>query len=466
MYRISVGDPDDPNTRTGFPMNRNAGVLILIMALSSIFPISAKAQVYPRDYSDPGYWLSLIEEWRKAVEQHKPGEPDSGAIGIADWSPFELEFSIALFKNLIRRPVYELSIPPWGCRSLADYLGIKKEEDKNYWLKRGALLHADIALLGLETGSANMGQGQLSFMKKWIKTSKRDQAKTCWSIRLLTPAILDLKDKSDREMAWLHDGVLDYESQGRHMEFGRFLLDSVTPSPSQDEMTREWYIATAAYGLSRGRPGYIYQHLDNAVKLFPFDAQILLFAGSLHETYATPRYQNVPRLRGIKYSHGTKKSELELARNLFQRAVLANPDFAEARLHLGHVLGLLDYHTKAVSELQKAAASIRDSELQYFNALFLGNELASLRRIEEARIQFQQAAELYPDAQTPLISLSQLAHSDGDIQNASLVIERAFAVADSSPRGNDPRWKYDLVPDEKAATLLLRMRKSFGELSR
>jgi tetratricopeptide (TPR) repeat protein len=448
-------------------MAPKAGVLILIAVFFCSFSITGKAQMYQPDYSDPGYWLNMIEEWRKAVEQHRPGEADSAAVEIGSWPDFELEFSIALVKKLSSRPLHELSIPPrLGCRALADYLDIKKEEDKNYWLKRGALLHSDIALLRLETGTADPYRTQISSINNAIKKSIKRQEKTCWSIQLLSPAVLDLKDKGGREGAWIEDGRPVYENEGRHMEFGRLLLDSVTPNPSQDEMVKEWYIATTAYGLSRGRPLYIEKHLKDAVNLFSSDSWILFYAGALHETYATPRYQNAPRLNGIQYSHGLKKTELDLARKFFQRAVTVNPNFAEARLRLGHVSGLLGYHDQAVSELQTASAALTDPQIQYYAALFLGNELAVLGRTADARKQFERAAELYPAAQSPLLALSELAHSDGDIRNAAVAIERAFAVAADGRRRKDPRWKYDLVPEDQEDALLLKMRKAFGELPR
>jgi len=445
-------------------MARKAGFLIVAATLFCSYSISENAQTYQPDYSDPGFWLSMIEEWREAVEQHQPGQADAAAVEIGNWPIFELELSIALFKNLLKHPMYKLAIPPTGCRALTDYLGVKREGDKNYWLKRGALLHADIALLQLETGMAFPYQAQISSIEKAIKSSKKRQEKTCRSIRLLEPAILDLKDKGDREFAWIQDGKPVYESEGRHMEFGRFLLDSVIPKPSQDEMVKEWYIATASYGLSRGRPGYIERHLKDAVNLFPSDALIVFYAGLLHETYATPRYQNALRLQKIKHSYGSKKTELKLARDFFQKAVKANPNFAEARLR--HVLGLLGHHQEAVSKLQMAKVAVRDPESQYYAALFLGNELAVLRRIADARKQFERAAALYPAAQSPLWALSQLANSEGDIRNASIAMEQAFAAEASGGRGSDPRWKYDLVPNEKAAALLLKMRRAFGELSR
>jgi hypothetical protein len=107
-------------------------------------------------------------------------------------------------------------------------------------------------------------------------------------------------------------------------------------------------------------------------------------------------------------------------------------------------------------------AAITDPQLQYYAALFLGNELAALGRTADARKQFEKAAVLYPGAQTPLFALSRLAHSDGDIQNASAAIERAFAVGADDREWEDPRWKYDLVPEDKAAGFLLEMRKALS----
>ena len=187
-------------------MARKAALWIVTLALFCSYSISGKAQTYQPDYADPGFWLSMIEEWREAVEQHQPGQADSAAIEIGSWPVFELEFSIALFKSLLKHPVYELTIPPAGCRALADYLGVKREEDKNYWLKRGALLHADIALLQLQTGMAFPNRGQISSIIKAIRRSQKRQEKTCRSVRLLEPAILDLRDKGNREFAWIQDG--------------------------------------------------------------------------------------------------------------------------------------------------------------------------------------------------------------------------------------------------------------------
>jgi tetratricopeptide (TPR) repeat protein len=424
-----------------------------------------------RDYSDPGYWMGRIEDWRKAVELHRPGQKDPSALAIGGWSTSELQLTLALFKNLIQQSVYELKkLPELAGKSIPAYLGIEKESNKNYLLKRGALLHADISLLNLETGSADSFGVQRRLIEESIKRSKKvpasGRAQGVWYLRLLSSAASDLEDMPGSGMALIQDGRYVHTDEGRHMEYGRFLLDSVTPRPSQDEMVRLWYIATSAYGLSSGRPPYIDKHLKDAVDVFPSDPLILFFAGALHETYASPRYQNAPRMPGVKYAYRSRKSELELARQFFRRAAAADPNFAQARLRLGHVSGLLGYHREAVSDLEFAVRAIKDPRMLYYASLFLGHEQAMLGRRIEARRQFEYAATLYPGAQSPLLALSQLAHSGGDIERASAAIERAFEVAAGHARGEDPRWRYDLVPDGAASALITDMRRTFGELSR
>ncbi len=438
----------------------------LLAALLLLICVAASTFGQAPDYASADYWLSKIEEWRKAAEQHRAGEKDSAAAAISGWPNFELEFSIALFKKLIQRPLNELATPQPGCDPLTGYLGIKKEADKNYWLKRGALLHADIAMLQLETGSSDPDGILARLIKEEIKGGRKTRSKTCGYVRLLNAVVWDLKDKGDRKTAFIEDGRSVYASEGRHMEFGRFLLESVTPQSSQDEMVRKWYIATSAYGLSIGRPAFINEHLKDAVDTFPTDPLILLYAGMLHETYATSRYQNASRIPAVKYMYGLKRPELELARDFFRRAVKADPKLAEARLRLGYVLGLLGNHREAVSELQAARSSLTGSPMSYYAALFLGNEQAMLGREAEARAHFECAVELYPNAQSPLVALSRLAQSSGDMEQASLAIERAFAVAANNSRQEDPRREYDLVPAHTASELIMEMRKMFRELSR
>jgi len=139
------------------------------------------------------------------------------------------------------------------------------------------------------------------------------------------------------------------------------------------------------------------------VKLFPSDPLILFYAGTLHETYATPRYQNAPRLQNIKYSHGLKKTELELARNFFREPSQPIQISLRPGCDLDMFQGCLAITTRRLWSCKRLRAPSR-SQIQYYAALFLGNELAVLGRTAEARKQFERAAALYP-AHNPLIGV-------------------------------------------------------------
>jgi len=115
--------------------------------------------------------------------------------------------------------------------------------------------------------------------------------------------------------------------------------------------------------------------------------------------------------------------------------------------------------------LQKATASISDKRLQYYCALYLGNELIALNRITEARRQFETAAELYPKAQTPLLSLSRLALSSGDYENALDFGKQILNMPVKEDASEDPWWSYDISPALNAPGLISEMYEAAGEFS-
>jgi tetratricopeptide (TPR) repeat protein len=216
---------------------------------------------------------------------------------------------------------------------------------------------------------------------------------------------------------------------------------------------------------SRRLLGYAGQNLKDALDKFPADSRILFLAGVLHETWASPVHQKVVLPGGVQVSYGSEESELKLALQFLQKAVAADPNFAEARLRFGRVLGLLGHHDRAAAELQQAAALMEDPQLLYYASLFLGREFVALSRRSEARDQYERAARLYPTAQSPLLALSQLARSGEDLQGALLSLNRAFALPRKDPWKDDPWWIYDLAHVRDADALVAEMCRMFGGLS-
>jgi hypothetical protein len=80
---------------------------------------------------------------------------------------------------------------------------------------------------------------------------------------------------------------------------------------------------------------------------FPADPTVLFFAGVLHETRASPVHQSVVLPGEVKVSYGSEESELKLALQFFHKAVAADPNYAEAHLRLGRVMGLPGHHDQA-----------------------------------------------------------------------------------------------------------------------
>jgi tetratricopeptide (TPR) repeat protein len=383
------------------------------------------------DAEDLDYWIHKAEAWKTSVARHKPGDLDAAAVNIGSWPMSDLEAILGAVVELTGRKMprkYRLPIALKNCYpefKNAVKGKLKLTNDPNSILKRGALLHTDIAILGLETGKV---------------------------------------DAPDSEISLVHDGLGITTSGGQHWELARLLLNSLSPNPSKDEMARRWYIATTAHMLSRRERIYADQNLKRALEVIPLDAKLLFYAGALHESYASPKSQTAIPPPGFHYQFGAKKSELELALKFLTQSVESDAKFDEAHLRLGRVMGLLGDHKEAIAELQKADATVTNPKLKYYAALFLGYELAALGRNAKARECFDRASTLFPAAQSPLLAASHLARSSGDFSTALQYIQKVFSLPLDSAQANDPWWEYERECVRDSESLIAGMRKEFGEL--
>ncbi len=383
-----------------------------------------------KNKKDTGYILQKVKEWRTATLLHNPGEADRLAREIGGWHQEDLEIVLNFITDLASQPVK--SIQRTVSRTpIRSRLQLTAEESRqgelNRVLKQGALLHTDIAILGLETGE---------YLEFGAKTGL------------------------------FVDGRVIDQPREIHWTYARRLIDSVSPSPSQDNMVRQWYIATIAYMQSRRLLAYAKENIARALDLFPSDDRILFYAGVQHETWALPASQNAFLPPGGSVFYGSKKSELAAAEKLYRKALKTNPESSEARLRLGRVLLLQGNPHQSFVELSKAAETIRDPQLSYYSSLYLGRALEMLSRQEEAREQYELAAALYPTAQSPLLALSRLARSNNDREGAILAVQRVFELPLGNVREDDPWWIYDLAHVRDAEKLVQELQKTYGALPR
>jgi tetratricopeptide (TPR) repeat protein len=252
----------------------------------------------------------------------------------------------------------------------------------------------------------------------------------------------------------------------------RALLDRVVadpesdkPAPGRDEMVRLWYRAMAAHFMSTAQLDT--DHFARALVLFPRDADMLLLAGAFHETLAAPAVRDVmagARLPdGAKFRIGSERDELQLARELFERALEIAPGLGEARIRLGHVLGRLGRAPDAIDHLTRAKSQTSEPLLRYFAELLLGRETDAAGRRAEAIAAYERASAIYPRAQSPRLALSELAARRGE-RNAA--VAAAQAVLASQPDGSvDPWWSYYASAGRSASQPLRELLMQFATAS-
>jgi len=414
-------------------------------------PSLAAASAVARQSDEGASRLWNLRSWVTAVEEHEPGTYDPAAFSVDPWDPDQLEavgrdlLTLSRFLASGRARVARSGRPPTltyqgRTLSIADIqqlLGLTDEEtqrgDVNRLLKRGALLHADIAMLAPPRSRVTTG---------------------------MTPA-------ASQDLVFLYrDGRLQgVESAGAHWRLGRTLLDAVSPDPSRDEMVREWYRATGAHLQAAHAFVYATPHLSRARELFPGDARILLYSGALHESLATSRVQSVldPSQRASGSGSGilSARAELQRAESLLRQAVRSEPALAEARVRLGRVLDLLGRHEEGAAELRRAASATGDALLLYYADLFLGQAELALSHRDQANAGFERAASRYPRAQSPRLALSQLAHRNGNRAGALGAIRPVLDLPASEGEREDPWWYYNEVHVPDVDRLLAELREPF-----
>ncbi len=364
---------------------------------------------------------SEAERWIGLVERHQPGVIDEPLLGIAGWDGPSLARVLGEARDLFRR---------WD-----------DVQRQNRLLLAGAAAHADVAMLTPERAA-----------------------------RLLS---LDPRQRPSRAAVGLDGEHIGTDELTAHWEFARRLLDRVEPDSSASAAVRLWYQATAAYFIDDLRLAEATPHLERGRRLFPADAQLLMFSGAVHEAFSSPLYQAVLQdllghqdergsVRRPDSAHeetpGGEAEELRHAERYLRSALAADPLLVEARIRLGRVLGRRGRHHQAVGELKEASTQVTDRQLRYYSELFLGAEEAALGRLDVARGCFERASALQPCAQAPVIALSDLARRSSGAATAGRTVALLAALPGNCDERADPWWAYHRASGRKHEELLAAVR--------
>jgi tetratricopeptide (TPR) repeat protein len=399
--------------------------------------------------------LQLLSRWVRSVDRHEPARADAEAATVAVWSRSDLRTTAGTLRSLrdalqraVRVDVARADRQDTGMRGghglsalqAQTLLGLTDDEaqrgDVNRLLKRGAMLHADIAMLAQEG-----------------------------LVRAAEPGVPGTPPS--RAPIQVSDGRAGgTDNADRHWEMARALLEIVAPDPARDEWVHRWYRAAAARMRRDSLLASSEPLLGRARQLFPKDAIFPFYGGCLHETQASPAIQAVyeaaastqrgrtgPWLSGPHWNQAVR---------LFTEALVLQPAWPEARLRLGRVLGLLGRHKQAADALRRALDETDDLPLVYWGSLFLGAEEQSLGRDPEARASFERARALRPGAQAPRLALSQLARRAGDRSQALAELRAVLTLPSDEVSRYDPLWDYHLSRGSEADILFAELRRQLG----
>jgi len=427
-----------------------------------------------------------LEQWLHAVYEHDPGTADRHASFIALWKGSDLEkllLDTEVLARVMRNPkLRQFTIKRDGpafeirytrgqvdrLRILGTILGCgvpaanllcgeavllaAREPDlkrlltavqaeppddmDNGVLRRGALLHTDIAVLVPES-----------------ERGPDDRPVNATSI------LIEFNDGQQRALT---AGPL-------HWAIARMLLDAVKPAglerpaPERDEMVRHWYQATASWLLANEH--FEEKHFDRGREIFPDDALLQFFSGTVHEAQAGPRVQTMIRgatlPSGVTLGVKSARAEFRQAEGFFRRALELDPRMTEARLRLGHALLMQEHYADAATELRKTLDPAGDPLLQFYTVMFLGAAEEALGKPAEAAEWYSSASKLYPTSQSPRVALSALARRRGDRDGAWRSMQQVFALPNDERDRDDPWWTYTQQQGRAADLMLENVRLPF-----
>ena len=359
-----------------------------------------------------------VKEWISIVSEHEPGRTDAALGRLQGWTAVQLEELIGGLGENLGRP---------------SQLPIKTPEDRLQLLRRGAVIHADLAMLArFDDAIAPAPQAS----------------------RLAIPSVV------------VDDGqTTGFASNSVHWEIGRRLIDYMLAGDREpDEFMSAWYRATSEFMIAGADYAATEPHLRRARQLLPRDAHVWLASGVVRASYAAPGSQHAMSTAtlpfGVVVLVNDQQTELRQAEQYLHRAVELDPANAEAQLRFGWVLLQRNQRERALAALRTARAASREHVLQYYASLFLG--VAEAEGAPDAAAEaFERAARLFPTAQAPLLALSELALGRGDRAAAIAALDRLAALPTSGR--DDPWWTYDV---EFGRSWRATMARLYAQLSR
>lgn len=243
----------------------------------------------------------------------------------------------------------------------------------------------------------------------------------------------------------------------RALAISRGFITSQVPGTDEAEVRRarellpHWYILAASALLTYYADQKALTLVEDGLRLFPEDQQLLFWRGLVLEfhavwigTPATDPTAAVPSMRkkdpsGFDLLTNTRvwAPVEEADRRVIQR----DPGNAEAHLHLGYALSALRRYGDAKREFELARDRSTDSFVVYVADLLLARLKEDQNQLKEAVPDYEHAIARMPGAQSAYIGLGSVEARLGNAQRARELTERLATIPERQ-RVRDPWWAF------------------------
>jgi tetratricopeptide (TPR) repeat protein len=217
------------------------------------------------------------------------------------------------------------------------------------------------------------------------------------------------------------------------------------------EFLRHWYALAASALLL----GYADQNalslIDEGLKLFPGDRDLLFWRGRVLEFHAvwvgTPATDATPAVRTMQKRDRHGFDLLTNARvwgpvaEAYRRVIQLDPDNAAVHLHLGYALHSQRRYADAKTEYELARDRSTDSFVVYVADLLLARLEEDQNNLKDAVPHYERAIAKMPGAQSAYVGLGSVEVRLGDAQRTRELAEQLAAITEQQ-RVHDPWWAF------------------------
>jgi hypothetical protein len=240
--------------------------------------------------------------------------------------------------------------------------------------------------------------------------------------------------------------IADHHLDVAQMAFAAAAVLSAEP----DTFTSRWILAIGLERLAEADFGEAFNVLIPYCGEKQTSAPLLVACGSLHETVASLpaaqlavlRERRLPadlfaldasRVRNLNRAKAERRTQLDLARKYFERAVRLDSMNVEALLRLAQVRMQQKDILPAAELLEKLIGLPLQGREKYLSRLFLARVRDIQKRGDDASALLDQAAV----HQSSLLARAHHAQRRGDARTAAALVERASLLGT-----DDPWWGY------------------------